>query len=80
MTFFRIVCAGVVLLTGSAAAQDGGKAIQKTTSGTDAVLRTAMPAVTMLMPRRRRAYFFTNGQAGSGGPNASSPEILARIL
>jgi hypothetical protein len=25
-------------------------------------------------------YFFTSGQAGSGGPNASSPEIFARIL
>ena len=25
-------------------------------------------------------HFFTSGHAGSGGPNASSPEILARIL
>ena len=25
-------------------------------------------------------YFFTSGHAGSGGPNASSPEIFARIL
>jgi hypothetical protein len=25
-------------------------------------------------------HFFTSGQAGSGGPNASSPEILVRIL
>jgi hypothetical protein len=25
-------------------------------------------------------YFFTNAQAASGGPNASSPEIFARIL
>jgi hypothetical protein len=25
-------------------------------------------------------YFFPNAQAGSGGPNASSPEIFARIL
>ncbi len=31
MKFSRIVCASVLLLTGSAAAQDGGKAIQKTT-------------------------------------------------
>src|SRR6266513_64382 len=31
MKFYRIVCAGVLLLTGGAAAQDGGKAIQKTT-------------------------------------------------
>src|ERR1700716_3265567 len=31
MNIARIVCAGVVLLAGSAAAQDGGKAIQKTT-------------------------------------------------
>jgi uncharacterized protein len=31
MKFSRIVCAGVLLLTGSVAAQDGGKAIQKTT-------------------------------------------------
>jgi hypothetical protein len=25
-------------------------------------------------------YFFPNEHAGSGGPNASSPEIFARIL
>jgi hypothetical protein len=25
-------------------------------------------------------YFFTIGHAGSGGPNASSPAIVARIL
>ena len=25
-------------------------------------------------------YFFPNTHAGSGGPNASSPEIFARIL
>jgi len=31
MKFSRIVCASVLLLTGSAAAEDGGKAIQKTT-------------------------------------------------
>jgi uncharacterized protein len=31
MKFAHIVCAGVLLLAGSAAAQDGGKAIQKTT-------------------------------------------------
>ena len=31
MNFARVVCAGVLLLAGSAAAQDGGKAIQKTT-------------------------------------------------
>jgi TRAP transporter TAXI family solute receptor len=31
MKFFPIVCAGVLLLTGGAAAQDGGKAIPKTT-------------------------------------------------
>src|SRR6202521_3881834 len=31
MNFARIICAGVLLLAGSAAAQDGGKAIQKTT-------------------------------------------------
>jgi len=31
MKFSRIVCVGVLLLTGGAAAQDGGKAIQKTT-------------------------------------------------
>jgi TRAP transporter TAXI family solute receptor len=31
MNFARAVCAGVLLLAGSAAAQDGGKAIQKTT-------------------------------------------------
>jgi uncharacterized protein len=31
MNFTRVVCAGVLLLAGSAAAQDGGKAIQKTT-------------------------------------------------
>jgi uncharacterized protein len=31
MNIARIICAGVVLLAGSAAAQDGGKAIQKTT-------------------------------------------------
>src|SRR5205807_5165420 len=31
MKFSRIVCTGVLLLTGGAAAQDGGKAIQKTT-------------------------------------------------
>src|SRR5256884_148323 len=31
MKFSRIVCAAVLLLTGGAAAQDGGKAIQKTT-------------------------------------------------
>src|SRR5450759_2319666 len=30
MNFARVVCAGVLLLAGSAAAQDGGKAIQKT--------------------------------------------------
>src|SRR5713101_9683575 len=31
MNIARIVCAGALLLAGSAAAQDGGKAIQKTT-------------------------------------------------
>src|SRR6202049_630493 len=31
MNIARVVCAGVLLLAGSAAAQDGGKAIQKTT-------------------------------------------------
>ena len=31
MNIARIICAGVVMLAGSAAAQDGGKAIQKTT-------------------------------------------------
>src|ERR1700694_5488880 len=31
MNFARVVCAGVLLLAGSAAAQDGGRAIQKTT-------------------------------------------------
>jgi TRAP transporter TAXI family solute receptor len=31
MKFSKIVCAGVLLLTGSAVAQDGGRAIQKTT-------------------------------------------------
>ncbi len=31
MNFARVVCAGVLLLAGSAAAQDGGKAITKTT-------------------------------------------------
>jgi uncharacterized protein len=31
MNFARVVCAGVLLLAGSAAAQDGGKAIQQTT-------------------------------------------------
>src|SRR6476619_4592332 len=31
MKFARVVCAGVLLLAGSAAAQDGGKAITKTT-------------------------------------------------
>jgi TRAP transporter TAXI family solute receptor len=31
MNIARIVCAGILLLAGSAAAQDGGKAIQKTT-------------------------------------------------
>ena len=30
MNFARVVCAGILLLAGSAAAQDGGKAIQKT--------------------------------------------------
>jgi TRAP transporter TAXI family solute receptor len=39
MSIARIVCAGVVLLAGSAAAQDGGKAIQKTT----VTLGTATP-------------------------------------
>jgi hypothetical protein len=28
----------------------------------------------------RDRYFFTSGQAGSGGPNALSPEIVVRIL
>src|SRR3954453_6109814 len=31
MNIARIICAGVLMLAGSAAAQDGGKAIQKTT-------------------------------------------------
>ena len=31
MNFAHVVCAGVLLLAGSAAAQDGGKAIPKTT-------------------------------------------------
>ncbi len=31
MNIARIICAGVVMLAGSAAAQDGGKVIQKTT-------------------------------------------------
>lgn len=39
MNIARIICAGVVMLAGSAAAQDGGKAIQKTTIG----LGTATP-------------------------------------
>ncbi|TFV73659.1 hypothetical protein E4K64_20820 [Bradyrhizobium frederickii] len=28
----------------------------------------------------RDRYFFTSGHAGSGGPNALSPEIVVRIL
>ncbi len=31
MNITRVICAGVLLLAGSAAAQDGGKPIQKTT-------------------------------------------------
>jgi hypothetical protein len=27
-----------------------------------------------------RSHFFTSGHAASGGPNASSPEIFARIV
>jgi hypothetical protein len=36
------------------------------------------PGMTMLGPSLN--YFFTSGHAGLGGPNASSPEIFARIL
>ena len=32
------------------------------------------------LTRCYRSHFFTSEHAGSGGPNASSPEILARIL
>ena len=38
------------------------------------------PGMTMLWLRRTSSYFFIIEQAGSGGPNASSPEIFARIV
>lgn len=43
MNINLIVCAGVLLLAGSAAAQDGGKAISKTISKTTISLGTATP-------------------------------------
>src|SRR5947207_217887 len=43
MKFTHIVCAGVLLLAGSAAAQDGGKAISKSTISTPISLGTATP-------------------------------------
>jgi TRAP transporter TAXI family solute receptor len=43
MNIARIVCTGALLLTGGAAAQDGGKAIQKTTISTQISLGTATP-------------------------------------
>jgi hypothetical protein len=42
--------------------------------------RLLRPGMTMLWLRRTASYFFTIEQAGSGGPNASSPEIFARIV
>jgi TRAP transporter TAXI family solute receptor len=43
MNIARIVCIGALLLAGSAAAQDGGKVIQKTTISTQVSLGTATP-------------------------------------
>jgi len=43
MKLAHIVCAGVLLLAGSAAAQDGGKAISKSTISTPISLGTATP-------------------------------------
>jgi uncharacterized protein len=43
MNIARVVCAGVVLVAGSAAAQDGGKDIQKTIQKTAISLGTATP-------------------------------------
>jgi uncharacterized protein len=43
MKFTHIICAGALLLTGSAAAQDGGKAISKSTISTPISLGTATP-------------------------------------
>jgi hypothetical protein len=42
--------------------------------------RLLRPGMTMLWLRRTSSYFFTIEHAGSGGPNASSPEIFARIV
>src|SRR5712671_7354180 len=43
MKLAHIVCAGVLLLMGTAAAQDGGKAISKSTTSTPISLGTATP-------------------------------------
>src|SRR6266404_7829192 len=43
MKLALIACAGVLLLAGAAAAQDGGKAISKTTISTQISLGTATP-------------------------------------
>jgi hypothetical protein len=82
MNIAHAVCAAVVLLAGSAAAQDGVKAIQKTaiTLGTATPGAAWVPAFAGTTQPFSLTYFFTSGQAGSGGPNASSPEILVRIL
>src|SRR5581483_8361411 len=45
---------------------------------TDWVLTFA--ATTAALTARLHRHFFTIAQAGSGGPNASSPGIFARIL
>jgi hypothetical protein len=38
------------------------------------------PGMTKFVTLAAHYYFFTIGHAGSGGPNASAPEILVRIL
>jgi hypothetical protein len=48
----------------------------------DAAIRKRKEELDCFVARapRNDGYFFPSPHAGSGGPNASSPEIFARIL
>ena len=66
-----IACAGLLLFAGGATAQDGGKAMTKTTIGTQISLGTATPG----------GGFPVYGNAGLGAENRlSSGPVLAYNL
>ena len=75
MNITRVICAGVLLLAGSAAAQDGGKPILKTTIS----LGTATPERNSSMKNRKRESC-TSGTVGGGFPLSGAHHPSAFVL